>query len=244
MKGRIQYPKYTAAALAVANPVLLDGEIVYESDTGRCKMGDGSATWLLLPYRADAEMVPGLVWKVQDGMLYVKPATDINNPILKRCSVGILHYKNARTRIRKDSKTGLKFKRPANAGFKMVQDRFARQELSWTSVNINPVPFDVTKTNSTGWMPLIRVQNLINRWVEYIPDPDFSGNRKYILHRGTNTGHNSGAVDEKGKLKMQVAFYAGVVLFVGNEKYRIEGPRSYFKVVVRNYDSIQTVVHI
>ena len=41
MIGRIQHPKYTAAALKAANPLLLDGEVVYESDTGRHKIGDG-----------------------------------------------------------------------------------------------------------------------------------------------------------------------------------------------------------
>ena len=50
MKGRIQHPMYTAAALAAANPVLFAGEIVYESDTSRHKIGDGVKAWNALPY--------------------------------------------------------------------------------------------------------------------------------------------------------------------------------------------------
>lgn len=50
MIGRIQHPVYTAAALAAANPVLLKGEIVYESDTRKRKLGDGVTAWNSLPY--------------------------------------------------------------------------------------------------------------------------------------------------------------------------------------------------
>ena len=99
IQTRTQLPVYTAEALAAKNPVLLKGEIVYESDTGRHKLGDGTTAWNTLAYASDVEKVPALRWKVQGGMLYVKPATDPADPILKRCSVGILHYKNARVRI-------------------------------------------------------------------------------------------------------------------------------------------------
>ena len=50
MIGRLQLPQYTAAALTAANPVLLDGEVVYESDTRRHKIGDGIKAWNALPY--------------------------------------------------------------------------------------------------------------------------------------------------------------------------------------------------
>lgn len=174
MKGRIQHSKYLAAELETANPLLLDGEIVYESDTGRSKIGDGITRYDRLPYTTDAEAIPALSWKVQDGMLCVKPATDLMNPILERCSVGILHYKNARKRYQEDQ-TGRRQKRPKNSGFKLVQDTFARGELAWTAVRINPVPFDLTADRHTGWMPVISVRNLFERWVTTIPDPKYSG---------------------------------------------------------------------
>ncbi len=41
---------YTAARLTAVNPVLLAGEVVYESDTRRHKIGDGVKAWNALPY--------------------------------------------------------------------------------------------------------------------------------------------------------------------------------------------------
>lgn len=46
---------YTAAALAAANPVLLKGEVVYESDTRKRKIGDGITAWNNLPYESDSD---------------------------------------------------------------------------------------------------------------------------------------------------------------------------------------------
>lgn len=175
MIGRLQLPQYTAAALTAANPVLLDGEVVYESDTGRHKMGNGVHAWNALPYETDTEQVPGVSWKVQGGMLYVKPTTDFSNPILKRCYIGILHYKNAKLRKVLNHKTGVKKARPSNAGFKLVQDTFGSDSITWTSVRINPVPLDVTKADKAGWIALISVENLFGRWVKRFSDPNFAG---------------------------------------------------------------------
>src|SRR6266436_4615042 len=40
----------TQTAWTAANPVLLDREMGVETDTGRFKIGNGVATWTLLPY--------------------------------------------------------------------------------------------------------------------------------------------------------------------------------------------------
>ena len=50
IKGRVQHPAYTAAALKAKNPVLLKGEVVYESDTTLHKVGDGATPWNALAY--------------------------------------------------------------------------------------------------------------------------------------------------------------------------------------------------
>ena len=244
MIGRIQHPKYTAAALKAANPLLLDGEVVYESDTGRHKIGDGVNKWTELPYPMNAEAVPAVTWKVQGGMLCVKPATDLKNPILKQCFVGILHYKNAKKRYRRNPQTGQTQNRPLNAGFKLVQDSFSRDEVNWTSVRINPVPFDATKVNAAGWMPIISVADLLERWVVCIADRGFVGGGKFERHRGTNIGDRGGKMEDSGKRRMQVSFYGGVVLFTGNPQYRTEGARAYFRVIARNYDETATIVHV
>lgn len=47
---RIQHPVYTAADLKARNPVLLKGEVVYETDTTLHKVGDGVTPWNALEY--------------------------------------------------------------------------------------------------------------------------------------------------------------------------------------------------
>lgn len=240
LKTRVQHPVYTAAELEEANPILLKGEIVYESDTGRHKLGDGVSTWNTLAYAADVEKVPALRWKVQKRTLWVKPATDLADPILKRCSVGILHYKNARTRT---ASNGTK-NRPVNQGFKLVQDDFSGVELSWTSIRINPIPFEPDKTDGSGWLPVISVDTLFDRWVTRISSADYSEGTKFELHRGNNIGDLTTGQNEFGKYKMHVSFYSGVVLFVGDAQRRIEGPRSYFRIAASNYGLNPSIIHI
>ena len=53
--SRIQHPAYPAAELKAANPVLLEGELVYESDTCKHKIGDGATAWNALPYAGRSE---------------------------------------------------------------------------------------------------------------------------------------------------------------------------------------------
>jgi hypothetical protein len=52
MSGRyvIQARRDIASNWASANPVLADGEIGFESNTGAIKLGDGSTAWTSLPY--------------------------------------------------------------------------------------------------------------------------------------------------------------------------------------------------
>ena len=56
IKGRVQHPVYTAAALKAKNPVLLEGEIVYESDTTLHKVGDGVTPWNALAYARGVDL--------------------------------------------------------------------------------------------------------------------------------------------------------------------------------------------
>ncbi|MCR2030826.1 hypothetical protein [Alistipes timonensis] len=50
---------YTAARLTAVNPVLLAGEVVYESDTRRHKIGDGVKAWNALPYARGGGILRG-----------------------------------------------------------------------------------------------------------------------------------------------------------------------------------------
>ena len=56
IKGRVQHPAYTAAELKAKNPVLLEGEIVYESDTTLHKVGDGVTPWSALAYARGGDL--------------------------------------------------------------------------------------------------------------------------------------------------------------------------------------------
>lgn len=234
--GRLQQPSYTAAELARVDPLLLAGEVVYESDTGRHKVGNGVNRWSGLRYSSDANEIPALAWKVEDGILCVRPACDLENPILRRCYVGILHYKNARARTHLNTETGLKERRLNNAGYKLVDDSHAGASVTWTSTRINPVPYGVPSWS--GWMEVIPVQTLFSRWVSSETDARYVNSRKYILHRGRNKGEYKFEELLNGKIKQKVTFYCGVVLYVlDDKKRRIEGPRSYFKIEASNYGS-------
>lgn len=50
IKVRLKHRTATAAEWAESNPVLLLGEIGYESDTGYFKFGDGVSSWNSLKY--------------------------------------------------------------------------------------------------------------------------------------------------------------------------------------------------
>ena len=52
MATRMQQRRGTAAQWTAANPVLAAGEIGFETDTNKFKMGNGSSAWTALQYFA------------------------------------------------------------------------------------------------------------------------------------------------------------------------------------------------
>ena len=50
MAVNIQLRRGTAAAWTASNPVLMQGELGYETDTGLYKIGNGSTAWASLSY--------------------------------------------------------------------------------------------------------------------------------------------------------------------------------------------------
>ena len=70
---RMQHPVYTAAALAAKNPVLLKGEVVYEADARKHKVGDGVTAWNALPYAGAA-----VVTRVTDGLMSAGDKTKLD----------------------------------------------------------------------------------------------------------------------------------------------------------------------
>lgn len=51
---RVLNPTNTAANWTSLNPILLKGEIAFESDSSRFKIGDGITAWNNLPYSASS----------------------------------------------------------------------------------------------------------------------------------------------------------------------------------------------
>ena len=52
--ARIQLRRGTAAQWTSANPVLLEGELGLETDTGKIKVGDGVANWNTTTYNVSS----------------------------------------------------------------------------------------------------------------------------------------------------------------------------------------------
>ena len=50
MSVRFQNKRDTAANWTSNDPILLEGEIGYETDTGKMKIGDGTTAWTSLDY--------------------------------------------------------------------------------------------------------------------------------------------------------------------------------------------------
>ncbi len=62
MAVTMQVRRGTAAAWTAANPILLSGEIGYETDTGSWKVGDGATSWTSLTYASGRDGGIGGPW--------------------------------------------------------------------------------------------------------------------------------------------------------------------------------------
>jgi len=61
MATRMQQRRGTAAQWTAANPILAAGEIGFETDTSKFKMGNGSSTWSALTYFANAAELAAII---------------------------------------------------------------------------------------------------------------------------------------------------------------------------------------
>ena len=74
MTTRLQQRRDTAANWTSANPTLAQGEIGFETDTKKFKIGDGSTAWTSLAYAFGA--APALTFNAQTGTTYTLVAGD------------------------------------------------------------------------------------------------------------------------------------------------------------------------
>lgn len=81
LKARIMLKTDPAEAWRVNNPILLDGECGYESDTGLQKIGDGIHHWLELTYTnsGSAAIASTAIYAQDSGSLGGSSAADWNN---------------------------------------------------------------------------------------------------------------------------------------------------------------------
>jgi len=75
MTTRLQQRRDTAANWTSNNPTLAAGEIGYETDTKKFKIGDGSTAWTSLAYAFGA--APALTFNAQTGTSYTLATTDV-----------------------------------------------------------------------------------------------------------------------------------------------------------------------
>lgn len=57
INSRIQLKVDSAANWTSSNPTLLMGEVGFESDTGRYKVGDGATSWVSLGYKNEENTI-------------------------------------------------------------------------------------------------------------------------------------------------------------------------------------------
>jgi hypothetical protein len=86
--GRIQWRRDSAADWVGLNPILLDGEVGYESDTGRLKIGNGVSTWTALPYfGSTSDFAQLIVWEALQKPLVIAAG---DNPAEARSAIGAI----------------------------------------------------------------------------------------------------------------------------------------------------------
>jgi hypothetical protein len=76
MAFRIQIRRDTAEKWVINNPILLEGELGYETDTAYMKIGDGTTYWNDLPYWNPFEISDASVY--QDGLVKLTGVTGFN----------------------------------------------------------------------------------------------------------------------------------------------------------------------
>lgn len=77
----IQQRRDPAAQWASDNPVLYEGEMGHETDTGRSKMGDGVTAWNDLPYKWGVDSVSGYTGVVELSVSDIEDAAPTHNPV-------------------------------------------------------------------------------------------------------------------------------------------------------------------
>ena len=73
MVQRVQVRRGVASLWTTVNPILVDGEPGFETDTGYVKFGNGTSPWAALPYLAAPEATDAVIWAGTDAVTRVSP---------------------------------------------------------------------------------------------------------------------------------------------------------------------------
>ena len=217
IQTRTQLPVYTAETLAAKNPVLLKGEVVYESDTRKHKVGDGTAAWNSLPYAGGGDTpdtIPAANVEQDASHRFVTDtekdrwnavSPSVPNLIWKvsegsflikpSCSLDdpilaqcyIGFIRYKRRRNRKDRRVMPYRDRPDDIGYHLV-DTDDFPKPEWAVEKLSPIPFDIEQAKaSNGWMRVNKVRTICARFIEEVADSTYAQNIRLIIHNGTST---------------------------------------------------------
>ena len=217
IQTRTQLPVYTAETLAAKNPVLLKGEVVYESDTRKHKVGDGTTAWNSLPYAGGVDTpdtIPAANVEQDASHRFVTDtekdrwnavSPSVPNLIWKvsegsflikpSCSLDdpilaqcyIGFIRYKRRRNRKDRRVMPYRDRPDDIGYHLV-DTDDFPKPEWAVEKLSPIPFDIEQAKaSNGWMRVNKVRTICARFIEEVADSTYAQNIRLIIHNGTST---------------------------------------------------------
>ena len=68
MPNTIQIRRGPAVNWTIKNPILASGELGYETDTGKYKIGNGIDSWSSRPYFIDADLAAALIQEAIEGL--------------------------------------------------------------------------------------------------------------------------------------------------------------------------------
>lgn len=108
MSVRIQIKRDTAANWTTNDPTLLEGELGYETDTGKFKIGDGSSLWSALSYFEDASDITETVQDAVGAMIADTNTVDLTYTDAEDELKADVLYQNTNSVDLSDDASGLK----------------------------------------------------------------------------------------------------------------------------------------
>ena len=163
MATRMQQRRGTAAQWTGANPTLAAGEIGYETDTGKFKIGNGSSTWSALNYYVDANAILDGAPGVLDTLNELAAALGDDPAFITTVGTNLSNHTNATTSVHGIEDTAdlatQQFVTDAVSNAEVDQSTLAGAGIDWNS---GTGQFDIDNTVAT----LDGVQTLTNKTLD------------------------------------------------------------------------------